>query len=451
VSDGATGDASSTETQARRRASMPDARLLRGVRWRLVAWSAGTTLVALALLGSALYFAVSGSLESSGKEQLALRMNDVKQFLSEARLPPARAPIGLTVGGRASGTFAFIVQPDLQSIGPDVGLTGLPDGEAIAVARAGRTDVRRLDVQGTPVRVLTEPVLRGGETYVVQVVQDISGEQRILSVLLTVLLAGGVVAVLGAMIVGAIYARRALVPIRESLRRQREFAADASHEFRTPLAVIKSSVDYLERHAVEPIATAGETLRDIRDEVDHLTALVGDLLLLARTDSGIVELEPMPVDLAEVAEEAVRSVTHLADAKRVRLMLDPAPTPYVGDPLRLRQLVTILADNAIAHAPAGTTVTVRVGSSADAAHLAVDDEGPGVRPEDMAHVFDRFWRARGAPAGGTGLGLAIAAWIAERHGGTIGVSNLPNHGARFQVRLPARMGPKAPVVPALPA
>ena len=88
-------------------------------------------------------------------------------------------------------------------------------------------------------------------------------------------------------------------------------------------------------------------------------------------------------------------------------------------------------------------VTVRVAPSQDDGAISqVDDEGPGVRPEDMPHVFDRFWRARGAPAGGTGLGLAIAAWIAERHGGTIGVSNRPEKGARFTVRLPtARLKP----------
>ena len=320
---------------------------------------------------------------------------------------------------------------------PDVGLAGLPDAAALAVARAGGTDVRTLTVENIPVRVLTESVQRGTDTYLIQVVQDITGEQRLLG-MLTVLIAGGFIAVIGALVVGAIYAGRALVPIRESLRRQREFAADASHEFRTPLAVIRSSVEYMERHKDEPAGQVGDVLRDIHDEVEHLTALVGDLLLLARTDSGVVELEPMPVDLAEVAEEAVRSVGPLAEARQVRLMLDPAPTPLVGDPLRLRQLVTILADNAIAHSPAGSTVTVHVGPSADGANLAVDDEGPGVRPEDMAHVFDRFWRARGAPAGGTGLGLAIAAWIAERHGGTIGVTNLPEHGARFQVRLPLK-------------
>jgi signal transduction histidine kinase len=443
MSDGAL-EPTTALPKSSRRGGQPDASLLRRVRWRLVAWSAGTTLVALVVLGLALYFAVSSLLASSGRAQLEARMDEVRQFLREARFPPSRAPIGLAVGGRASGTFAFIVGPDQQAVGPqDVGIEGLPDDDGLAVARTGGKDIREATVQGTPVRILTQPVQRGLDTYLVQVVQDISGEQRILGLLVQVLAVGGVVAVAGALVVGAIYAQRALVPIRESLRRQREFAADASHEFRTPLAVINSSVDFLERHPDEPVAASGEALRDIRDEVEHLTALVGDLLLLARTDSGAVELEPMPVDLAEVAEEAVRSVTPLAEARQVRVLLDPAPTPLVGDPLRLRQLVTILADNAIKHSPSGSTVTVHVAPTQDAAHLAVDDEGPGVRTEDIPHVFDRFWRARGAPAGGTGLGLAIAAWIAERHGGTIGVTNLPQHGARFQVRLPLKVAGRA--------
>ena len=121
----------------------------------------------------------------------------------------------------------------------------------------------------------------------------------------------------------------------------------------------------------------------------------------------------------------------------MRIVLDPEPVPLVGDPLRLRQLVTILADNAIGHSPAGTEVTVRIAREGDGAMIQVDDHGPGVRPEDMPHVFDRFWRAPGAPAGGTGLGLAIAAWIATRHGGRIGVMNNPGGGARFEVHLPA--------------
>jgi signal transduction histidine kinase len=272
----------------------------------------------------------------------------------------------------------------------------------------------------------------------IQVAQDITGEQRLLNIVVVVLVAGSVVALLVAAGAGWIYAARALVPIRESLRRQREFAADASHEFRTPLTVIRASLDHLTRHRDEPVASVGTALDDIRDEVDQLTALVGDLLLLARTDSGVAETDPVPIDLAEVAEEAVRSVTGLAESRHVRIVLDPEPVPIVGDPLRLRQLVTILADNAIGHSPEGSQVSVRVAREGDGAIIQVDDQGAGVRPEDMPHVFDRFWRAPGAPAGGTGLGLAIAAWISKRHGGRIGVMNGPGGGARFEVHLPAR-------------
>ena len=126
-------------------------------------------------------------------------------------------------------------------------------------------------------------------------------------------------------------------------------------------------------------------------------------------------------------------------------MLDPLPAPVTGDPLRLRQLVTILVDNAIRHSPAGSTVAVWVRPETGGALLQVDDHGPGVKPEDLPRLFERFWRADNAPAGGTGLGLAIAKWIVEQHGGTIGAFNRPEGGASFWARLPnvptsARLG-----------
>jgi len=430
-----------TVTPTARETTAPDAALLRRVRWRLVAWSAGTTLIVLVVIGSILYFAVAGLLASSSRQQLDSRMAQVQHFVEDVRgLPPSRAPIGVSVGGPASGTFAFIISADDESVGPpDVALAGLPDPGSLAAARAGATDVRDLTVQGIPLRVLSEPVTAGdGANYVIQVYQDTTGEQRILSVVVQVLVGGGFVALLGALLVGTVYSGRALVPIRDSLQRQREFAADASHELRTPLAVIRASVDHLQRHPDEPVSAVGEALGDIRDEVDHLTALVGDLLLLARSDSGVAELEAQPLDLAEIGEESIRSVNTLAAQRQVRIELDPEPVPLIGDPLRLRQLITILADNAIKHSPEGATVTVRIRRAGEGATIQVDDQGPGVRAEDMPHVFDRFWRAPGAPAGGTGLGLSIAAWIAQRSGGSIGVMNRTAGGARFEVRLPAR-------------
>ena len=272
-------------------------------------------------------------------------------------------------------------------------------------------------------------------------------EQRTLDTMLVVLVVGGGLVVLIAFGFGAVYARRALVPIRESLaaqrvalRRQREFAADASHELRTPLTVIRSSVDYLERHRDEPVAEVGSALVDIDDEVTHMTAIVEDLLLLARSDSGAVALEHIPVDLGDVAADGASAMGKPATDRGVHVVVDPQPAVVAGDPARLRQLVMILVDNAIRHSPIDGRVGVAVRANGSGASLVVEDDGPGIRPEDLPHLFERFYRAPGAPGGGTGLGLAIAQWIVERHGGRIEVANRAEGGARFVVDLPATGG-----------
>jgi signal transduction histidine kinase len=126
------------------------------------------------------------------------------------------------------------------------------------------------------------------------------------------------------------------------------------------------------------------------------------------------------------------------------VLVDPAPAELSGDPARLRQLVTILIDNAIRHSPKDGRVLVRVRTEGADAALEVEDDGPGIRAEDLPRLFDRFYRAAGAPGGGTGLGLAIAAWIVERHDGRIEAANRPEGGARFTVRLPTTRPAAAP-------
>jgi len=410
--------------------------MLQRVRWRLVAWSGGTTVVVIALLGAAVYAAAANSLAANSRSQLQTRATSLERCLTgAARGPDDCGPaLAFSIGGPLAGTFGYVQRPDGRVIGPPQ--DGLPDAGGLVAAGGGR-DIREVHPDSTHFRVLSESFLTPRGSYVVQIAQDITSERRTLDVLLIVLGVTGLLGLVGAMIVGAVYAERALVPIRDSIRRQREFAADATHEFRTPLAVIRSSVDHLERHPNEPVASVGDALGDIRDEVEHLTALVGDLLLLARTDSGVVELERQPLDLSDVAGEALGAVSSLAAARGVEMLLDPEPAQVVGDPLRLRQLVTILVDNAIAHSPAGGAVTVVVRGGRDGVRLRVDDSGPGLLPNDIPRVFDRFWRASGAPAGGTGLGLAIANWIVERHGGSIAAANRPSGGASFEVRLPS--------------
>jgi two-component system OmpR family sensor kinase len=205
--------------------------------------------------------------------------------------------------------------------------------------------------------------------------------------------------------------------------------------------VIRSSVERLRRSHGLTTDDAVEALADIDAEVSHLTALVDDLLLLARSDSGAISLTRLPIDLGDVAAEGASGLVSLAAGHEVTLSLDPEPAIVEGDHARLRQLIVILVDNAIRHTPRGGRVGVTVRSDAREAVLEVDDDGPGILPEDMPHVFERFWRAPGAAAGGTGLGLAIAKSIVDLHDGRIVVTNRPGGGARFIVRLPVAKQP----------
>jgi two-component system sensor histidine kinase CiaH len=421
-----------------------DARLLNRVRWRLVAWSAGSTLVLLVVLGTALYLRVDASLAAAGRAQLETQAKGLRSFLE--RLPPGTEPGGeghegppigrAEFGGPGAGTISLVLDGDGDFVGATpADTTDLPVAAGVAAARAGAPDIRLATVNGSPVRVLSETVKVGGVTDVMQVIQLRSAEERTLTTLLVVLLGGGFIVVMLAVAVGFVYAGRALIPIRDSLRRQREFAADASHELRTPLTIVRGSVEHLRRHRSQPVGEVGEALDDIEVEVDRLTSLVDDLLLLARSDSGVVEMRSESVDLAEVAGEALQRLRTQAEARGVELRLDAAPGEVKGDPDRLRQLVAILIDNAIRHSPTGGAVQVGIHGDSHPG-ISVEDEGPGIRSEDLPHVFDRFWRAADAPDGGTGLGLAIAAWIAEHHGGRITATNRPAGGARFEVQLP---------------
>jgi signal transduction histidine kinase len=422
-------------------------RLLRGVRLNLSLWSGGITLALLVVLGVVLYVAVDRSLAATGTAQLTTTADLITGGRPD---PDDLGDGGVRFGGPGSGTFSLVANEAGQVVigdGPARGdmPDGLPDRDGIEAAKAvsGR-DIRTATIaQDTPVRILTEPVRVRGRVVYLQVVGDRTTEVRTLGVLVVVLVVGGIVALLVAVGAGAGYASRALVPIRrslvaqrEALGRQREFAADASHELRTPLTVIRASVDDLDRHRDQTVSTVGSALTDIRDEVDHLTAMVEDLLLLARSDSGTLELERVPVDLGDMASDGASSLAKVATERGVAVTVDPEPAEVTGDPARLRQLVMILVDNAIRHSATGARVTVQVRADGPDATLVVDDDGPGIRPDDLPRVFDRFYRAAGAPGGGTGLGLAIAAWIVERHDGRIEAANRPTGGARFTARIP---------------
>ncbi len=429
-------------------AAAADGELIRRTRRRLVAWSGGLTLVILLALGVAVASAVDRSLGAAGETQLADRATLLAGAIRGVQ--PNRpgntegergGNPGFAFGGPGSGSFAMVIKPDDTLLEGSSRLAiNLPDVAAAAAARASGRDVREARVDGVPVRIYSLATDRGGVRYVVQVVGDRTAEKQTLQVLYLVLGIGALVALALALVGGRIYAERALVPIRDSLTRQRDFAADASHELRTPLAVVRTSVEHLLRNPDRKVGEVGTALTDISAEVDRLSAMVGDLLTLARADSGAVELVRTPVDLADLATMVLSDLQPIAAAAKVQLQVDAIPGDVLGDADRLRQLVTILVDNAIKHTPADGSVTVQVTRAGRHMGLAVEDTGNGLRDEDIPHLFERFWRSPTAPQGGSGLGLAIASWIVAAHHGKISAANRPEGGARFEVELPASEG-----------
>ena len=441
-------------------ATEEDVRLLRRTRLRLMAVSGAVTLVILVALGVSLYEVVSRAEADSDKTAITDYINQ-HQVLRPSRLGP-EAP---DLAGEGANLFMIFVAPDGTVIPPNgrTAPVGLPDQSSLTAAAKNPTGMDQRSItapDGTPYYIVTKQYVTLGGTgtstvWLVQFVQNRTSEARLMLTMFWILLVGGVAALLAALLAGYLYAGRALVPIRQSidrrqaaLQRQREFAANASHELRTPLTVIRASVEDLKRNRRSKVEDVGEAIGDIDAEVGHMTALVEDMLTLARTDSGVVQVEHLPLDLSDVAVDAASMLVTLGQERGVSVVLDPLPAPVTGDPLRLRQLVTILVDNAIRHSSKGSTVAVWVRPEPATALLQVDDHGPGVKPEDLPRLFDRFWRADDAPAGGTGLGLAIAKWIVEQHGGTIGAFNRPDGGASFWVRLPSVTEPRLAVAAA---
>jgi two-component system, OmpR family, sensor kinase len=231
----------------------------------------------------------------------------------------------------------------------------------------------------------------------------------------------------------------ALARRHASEARLRTFAADASHELRTPLAAIRGYAELARRHSGTLPPEVEHALARVESESARMSALVEDLLLLARLDAGR-PLESAPVDLTRLAIDATSDARVAGPDHRWQLDLPHGPLLVRGDEQRLHQVLANLLSNARTHTPPGTTVTVALGPAAGrpAAELSVTDDGPGIPAELQADVFERFVRgdsSRSREAGSTGLGLAIVAAVIAAHHGTVTVSSRPGH-TRFLITLP---------------
>ena len=410
-------------------------RLFSRIRWRLVGWTLLILGLILGVLGTTVYAAVGRSLADQVDRNLASR---AEQALPVLFGPPSPGGRGRFEGreGYRGGVFYLAIGPEGQVFAnpQQVNL----DTDAVPTPAGRRPVFGTIELNGEPTRVFVRPMPDGGKLVVGQ---SLAPEQNALQSLLLILVAGGGLGLLLSFAGAWFLAGRALVPIQQAFRRQQEFVADASHELRTPLTVLRTSAELLNQHRDEPLVANGELFDDIRADIARLERLARDLLTLARSDRGELELMVAPLDLGVLASDVVRRLAPLAQGHNLHLGLTARDTsPEVeADPDRLQQVLLILLDNAINHTPPGGHVDVRVRT--DGAHgiLEVVDTGSGIAPEHLPRIFDRFYRvdaARSSDNGGTGLGLAIAKMLVDAHGGDIAVTSTPGTGTRVTVRLP---------------
>ena len=228
--------------------------------------------------------------------------------------------------------------------------------------------------------------------------------------------------------------------LEQSVKRIRQFTADASHELRTPIALIRTTAELALRREREP-EEYRTSLRAIESEAKQMTALTESLLSMARADSDGFHLSLVPTDLDAVVSQVVRQQQPLAVEKGIRLdrEADGAPAAVSADGPAIQRLLLILIDNALKYTPAGGAVTVAARKSDGGVTLSVADTGEGIAPDALPHIFERFYRSDPARSGGSGfgLGLSIAQAIAQAHGTRICVESAPGAGARFTVALKA--------------
>lgn len=225
--------------------------------------------------------------------------------------------------------------------------------------------------------------------------------------------------------------------MRDSYRQQNRFVSDASHELRTPIAVIQGYVNMLDRWGKEDESILAESIEALKNESQHMKELVEQLLFLARGDSGRNTLKMEEFVLTDIVREVCEESMMIDEKHNYRFQGEEG-IRMTGDIAMIKQSVRIFTDNAAKYSKEGDTITLSVKNIEGEISYAVQDEGIGMAESEIVHVFERFYRsdsARNSKTGGTGLGLSIAKWIVDAHGGVIEVLSRPEFGTRFTVKL----------------
>jgi signal transduction histidine kinase len=415
---------------------------LKRLRFRLTLWYGGVFILILVLLGGGVFLAVrrqlSRQLDASLRSasvalQRAARIREVER--AEAKGPVADAVSELHIPDRMlfllDSTGAPLI-PDkapawVQGAGRDAAVNGQSD---LDMSEPGDREVRLHAQRFTGT---------SGRVYIAAVAADrVELETRYAS-LIEVFGAAAFVAMLLVAGGGYVLVRKSTAPVERSMNQMRRFMADAAHELRTPVTLLRTRAEVAlgeERDARRD----AETLHAVVREVERVGAIVSDLLTLARADAGELPAARKTVYLDDLASDAIDSIRSLAAQHHVSVEIGSFEEASItGDPVLVRRLLLILLDNAVKFTPVGGSVRLDVSAADGRRVVTITDTGVGIPPQDLPRVFERFFRSDTArqETDGAGLGLAIARWIADQHGATIHVRSKAGAGTSVTVSFPA--------------
>lgn len=411
------------------------------LRRRLTAWYAVTLGTIVVLLGAGLFTAIRNQISAQLDASLVAATDVIERATSirEAERTTASGAVMDAVGElRIPDRELYLFDGTGRALVPDTA----PAPITIAAGNALRDSVALITLNPPDDHVLRVYAARfqssAHRTYVAVAVAD----QLELEDQYAALIVAFGAAALGALVLfavgGSFLTRKSIEPVERTMSYMRRFMADAAHELRTPLAVVRSRAE-VALASESDITRQREALVAIEREAIRLGRIVEDLLLLARSDAGGSQVEMKRIFLDDVTSDAVGAAGVLATRGGVTMSLNQfEEAPVDGDESLVRQLLMILLDNAVKFTPAGGTVTVSVSNSQTGAVVTISDSGPGIPDDQIGHVFERFYRGDTARerGNGAGLGLSIAQWISDTHRARISLRSAAGRGTVAEVRFP---------------
>jgi signal transduction histidine kinase len=413
------------------------------LRLRLTAWYAATFGLILLLLGGGLFLAVRAQIS----RQLDTSLRQATTALMQAariREEESRTTTGAVVDAvdelHIPDRSLYLTLPDGTPVKPPEAEAWVRDAARLA-GQTGRADLERPARHDRTLRLHAERFTVLGKTYVGAAVADVAELENQFAALIAVFSAAALVGLVLVAAGGWLLVRKSTAPVEQTMETMRRFMADAAHELRTPIAVLRGQAEVALQRDRQPPEYA-EALRRIEREAERLGATVEDLLTLARADAGERPIARERVFLDDLALDAASAARALAERRGVELEVGTFEEGAVlGDPTLLHQLLMIVLDNAVKFTPRGGRVKLSAAAPGGQAEVVVEDTGVGIGAEQLPHIFERFYRGdpargRGDGARGAGLGLAIARWIADAHGAQLLVTSEPGKGTRVAIRFP---------------